>query len=283
MTDTPTGENTVFVPLDRLQVRRHAPSGDDTADAFEIDGTMPDGSRTVTVREADIDALAAAATVIGRWLTDAPSADVLTTATDPAMLEQWPLSGDRATRRGLRLLARWRESAETGETGEAGETGMERAAEAVRLDHQHLFVGPGHATASPYESVHRSAEGLLFDESTLDVRAWYHHFGVSAPREGKEPDDHIGLELEFLAALFTSALDSLAASDDEQASGFVAAAAQFTTDHLAQWAPAWFRLVAETAETDFHRGLAQLGLGLLDALASVLPGVELAAEADDLI
>ncbi len=209
--------------------------------------------REYTVSMGDLDALAAVATVLSRWLMSPPDAETLAVACAPDMLAEWPLPAERATMRGLRELARHRDENET--------------AESIAADHLRLFIGPGHAVASPYESVHRSLEGLLFDEQTLQVREWYKRFGLSAPREGKEPDDHIALELEFVALL----LGAAEAKNDDDASLFAQAVAQFTTAHLRTWAPAWFGIVLTQADTAFYRGVAHLGLGLLDELATTFP------------
>lgn len=210
-----------------------------------------------TVTDSDLDALAAVATVLSRWLMTPPDAETLATVCDPAMLADWPLPAEGATARGLRELGLHRDGAET--------------ADDVAADHMQLFVGPGHVPASPYESVHRSQEGLLFDEQTLQVREWYHRFGLNAPREGREPDDHIALELEFVAALLSAALEAFDTGADDDASLFTQAAAEFTATHLEQWAPAWFGIVLTQAQTSFYRGTAHLGLALLDTLRAKLP------------
>lgn len=228
------------------------------AGATHLPLAAPDPVGPIDVTAGDLDALGAAATVLSRWLFSPPNAQTLVTVCSPEMLADWPLAPERATARGLRELGRHREQAET--------------AEEVADDHMRLFVGPGHVPASPYESVHRSVQGLLFDEQTLQVREWYKRFGLSAPREGKEPDDHIALELEFVSALLGAALEAFEAGEDDNASLFVQAAADFTDAHLRAWAPAWFGIVLTKAQTSFYRGVAQLGLGFVDELRTRLPG-----------
>lgn len=218
-----------------------------------------DTAHTVhTVHEADLDAMAAVSTVLSRWLMSPPDAATLAAVCEPAMLAEWPLAPEGETAAGLRELARHREEGET--------------ADDVAADHMRLFVGPGHVPISPYESVHRSVEGLLFDEQTLQVRRWYHRFGLTAPREGREPDDHIALELEFVATLLGSAVDAVDAGENDDASLFAQSTAEFTAEHLGTWAPAWFGLVLAQARTPFYRGVAHLGLGLLEKLRLDLPG-----------
>ena len=172
------------------------------------------------------------------------------------MLAEWPLPARGHIERGLAELAASRDS---------------EGVEDIAADHARLFVGPGRVVAPPYESVHRSYEGLLFDEETLAVRAWYRRYGLSAPREGREPDDHMGLELEFLATLLGAALEAIDEDDDHDAAVFAQGARDFLDEHVRQWAPTFFGIVLEQAATHFYRGVAHLALGLLDESATILP------------
>lgn len=70
-----------------------------------------------------------------------------------------------------------------------------------RDDAMHLFGTLGRPLAEPHESVWLSREHLLFEEQTLQVRACYRRYGLGLVDQGREPDDHIGFELLFLAEL----------------------------------------------------------------------------------
>lgn len=139
-----------------------------------------------------LDRRAAALTVLSRLLLKAPGADALAALRDPAQLAEWPTP--EGASEGLALLA-----------------GSEESADDIRIDHQRLFGGAGPARANPFESVHRSEEGLKFDDQTIQVRAAYRELGLQAPRLNKEPDDHIGLELEFMATAYLRAAELLEA------------------------------------------------------------------------
>lgn len=94
----------------------------------------------------------------------------------------------------------------------------------------------------------------MFDWPPLEVREAYRSMGLAAARSN-EPDDHIGLELLFMALLI-----------QREAEGNVAARQarqQFLAEHLSQWAPAFCADVAAHAQTPFYRGVALLTRGLL--------------------
>ncbi|WP_176489688.1 TorD/DmsD family molecular chaperone [Mobilicoccus massiliensis] len=203
-----------------------------------------------------LDAIAAAAVPLSRWFYAPPDENALARLGEPGVLDSWPISADdMATRRGLELLARPHDHAR------------------IRADHTALFVGPGAMKAAPYESVHTSREGLLFEPETLDVRGWYRHYGLSAPRLGREPDDHVGLELEFVATLAGWAAEADDEGDRASASVFADGIRGFVTAHLLSWGPPFCDLVATQAGTDFYRGVAELTRGFLTALPVLMEPV----------
>ena len=148
---------------------------------------------------------------------------------------------------------------------------------AINKDNLYLFIGVGPALAPVWESVYFSKGRLLFQEQTLQVREWYASFGLQTERKHREPDDHIGLELGFIAHLATLALNSLEAGDQPAAEKNLQAQRDFLTQRLLRWEPAWAELVEKHAETNFYRGLARLMHGALLAAVELLH-VELSKE-----
>lgn len=183
----------------------------------------------IEIPEAD-ERLAAVWQVLSRLLLAAPDAATLAQVQDSDWLAGWPLAGGR-TAEALALVAE------------------PVAPIDVSDDFRQLFEGPSRHLVAPYESVHRGEDRLLFDEQTFAVREAYEAAGLRAPKFNQEPDDHIGLELEFCARLLIAG----AAADHDR----------FCAEHLLQWAPGFAAEVIERAETGFYRGVGML---LADAL-----------------
>lgn len=122
-------------------------------------------------------------------------------------------------------------------------------AEAVEQDYLRLLVGLGTPLAPPWESVWASDARLLFQRQTLDVRYWYRSAGLQAAELHHEPDDHIGLELEFVGRL-------LERGDDDTAAAFV-------REHPLAWADRWLLAVEQNARTAFYPALAAEAVRLL--------------------
>lgn len=148
----------------------------------------------------------------------------------------------------------------------------------LRSDYTRLFIGPGKVLAPPWESVYHSEERLVFQEQTLKVRAWYRRFGLEAEKIHNEPDDHIGLELFFLAHLASLGLEAIEKQDEEALNRTLQAQRQFLREHPLKWARLWCELVDEYARTDFYHGLALLTWGALQEMDAIL-GVEKPKEA----
>ncbi|MGO1383429.1 MAG: TorD/DmsD family molecular chaperone [Arachnia sp.] len=200
------------------------------------------------------EAFATAWTVLARVLEAPPSSDVLDSVRSSELLEEWPLAGQAGhtsepLAQGLASLA---ESRQLGES-----------VRSVADDHMRLFRGPGSAAVSPYESVHRSREGLVFERETLQVRQWYSRFGLRAPRLDQDPDDQIHLELEFCATLLTRGLEAHDLGHEAEAQTLFEASEDFCREHLFQWAPAFFEALHKVSATHFYKGLAGLALDAL--------------------
>lgn len=201
-----------------------------------------------------LDGVAAAFSVLGRFHREAPDEQTLTTFWE--LLDEWPLDGGEPVRRERAELALARESGET-----AGQ---------IRRDHAYLYGHTAVARVAPYESVHRGLEGLVFDDQTMEVRSAYRDLGLRAPRLNKEPDDHIGLEFDFIAQASLRALDCLDDGDHAGAQRDVDVGRTFLREHLERWAPEMLASVVAEARTHFMRGIAHLSLGALETYGALV-------------
>ena len=199
---------------------------------------------------------------LGRCFYEAPRPEWLAAFAGDRLFEAWPFpSGDDRTAAGLALLTAFCRGWDPAQLA------------ALTWDFNRLFVGPGEMLAAPWESVYRSKTKLTFQEPTLQVRALYERFGVQAPAVHREPDDHLGLELAFVATLSDLAARAATENDTTELGRCFEAERDFLQDHLLAWAPACLELVEKHAETDYYRGAALLALGSL-AESARLCGVQ---------
>ncbi|MEG2023994.1 MAG: molecular chaperone TorD family protein [Gordonibacter sp.] len=128
----------------------------------------------------------------------------------------------------------------------------------VAADYNRLFLGMGPHPIAPYESVFSSAEGLLMQEARDEVVAVYHSEGFAVEDAFNLPEDHLSLELEFMALMAERTALSLEAESPDEAERCLSVQRAFLEDHLGCWVPAFCDAVSEQARTTFFRGLARM-------------------------
>lgn len=162
-------------------------------------------------------------------------------------------------------VAQLRENSDTLQLTDMNEGGQllhhffDQATESTLLlakdEFKRLFAGPGSIPAPPWESVYRSQEHLLFGATTYQVRKKYHHFGLQYIRENNEPDDHLILELEFMAYLNDLCMKQ---QDVQGVADLLSSQIQFLDEHLCQWIPLFTEKILKAAKSDLYRGAALL-------------------------
>ncbi|MDF2626946.1 MAG: dmsD2 [Symbiobacteriaceae bacterium] len=133
----------------------------------------------------------------------------------------------------------------------------------LRWDYTRLFIGPDRLPAPPWESAYRTEEHVLFGEETLAVRRAFLSYGLVPKAMGSEPDDHIGLELNFMFETCRLAAEAAEEGDGARADRVLRDQQTFLTEHLLRWAPEFGADVAKDAQTGFYQGMALMLTGLL--------------------
>ncbi|MBE3598445.1 MAG: molecular chaperone TorD family protein [Limnochordaceae bacterium] len=182
-------------------------------------------------------------------------------------LRAFPLARANAeVEQGTALAAGYLEQPES-----LSEEGLDR----LRWDYTRLFIGPARLPAPPWESAYLTEERLLFAEPTLAVRRAYLQYALVPRHFPHEADDHVGLELEFMARLAELSLERFGRSSrkrDPEAAGATAGAPypqllhdqqRFLREHLMRWIPRFTLDVEKAASTDFYRGMAMVLRGSL--------------------
>jgi len=179
---------------------------------------------------------------------------------DEDVFAEAPFSAEREdVKAGLEILQKWVAAGLSDETFEQ-----------MQVDYTRLFIGSAEVIAPPWGSVYLSDSRLMFQEKTLEVRSWYQRFGLQSEKLYREPDDHIGLELAFLAHLAKLGIQALGEEDPEQFAALLDAQRNFLSEHMLRWAPRFCEQVVAEAKTDFYRGMALLMRGALFDLAELL-------------
>lgn len=127
----------------------------------------------------------------------------------------------------------------------------------LTTEYTRLFLGPTKLPAPPWESVYVSKEPLLFQESTLTVRRSYLKHGFIPQNYPHEADDHLALELDFMASLSGLAHNALEQSDFDKVTDAMEDQKAFLEDHLLKWIPQ-FAAKLNASDTYAYGNLAHI-------------------------
>ena len=189
-----------------------------------------------------------AADIVGQLFLDEPQGPLLDALSDPSFLQSWPLENDASQQAIAALLKAERDTAE-----------------ALQRDHLYLFIGVSAPLAQPYESPYFSKDGLVMDDDTAAVAAFYHQIGF-APGMDHLPPDHIGLEFRCIGYLCALSLN---ADREEDRSAALEALRTFTAEHPGRFAEQVLGGVEKHANTAIYRALPGLARGVLAAVETL--------------
>lgn len=200
--------------------------------------------------------------LLGKLIFSLPDGEWLQSLYTNEVFAEAPFAMDQPdVVQGLALLNRW---------GQSPIEIDDSMLQDLNVDSTRLFFGPGRVLAPLWESVYFTEERLVFQESTLDVRRWYQRFKLEPENLHKEPDDHIALEMAFVAHLASLGVQALEIGDEGECERLLQAQSEFADGHLLKWGAVWCQRVIENARTDFYQGIALLTRGALAELAQVL-------------
>ncbi len=132
----------------------------------------------------------------------------------------------------------------------------------LSADFAQLFLGTGNISIAsgihPYESVYTSDNRLIMQEARDHVVQIYTNYRLEVGEGPAIPEDHIGIELEFMAHL--SSLISCS-QNNRLGSGQPSPLLDkkdFLEQHILNWIPQFCTDIVMQAETTFYKGLARL-------------------------
>ncbi|HCC70272.1 MAG TPA: hypothetical protein DEQ09_03855 [Bacteroidales bacterium] len=133
-------------------------------------------------------------------------------------------------------------------------------------DHLELFGGKGKPLAPPYGSVYMSVDHL-YDNTSVEVRKLYNAYGWKSRFEGEIPDDHLGIELQFINLL----LDKYPQLEDDVCRKEIRSdLAKFIETYIEPWIDEWNKLIQSNAVSDFYKGIGYLTVaGIEDIYATM--------------
>lgn len=136
--------------------------------------------------------------------------------------------------------------------------------ERLGVEYTRLFSGvqEGQAPPPPFESVWR--EDRLIGESTVQVIEAYATAGFADIEPAAGPQDHIAVELKFIALLALREAEAWREKKPDQAKARLAQQQAFIDQHLNAWAPRWANEIRRQSREPLFAALAGLLVAGLD-------------------
>lgn len=136
----------------------------------------------------------------------------------------------------------------------------------LAVDYVRAFIGHGvdaYSAAYPFESVYTSPKRLMMQEARDEVLAVYRSEGLDKLPSWKESEDHLALELEFMAVLGDRIVAAAETGDEAEVERLLSTQRNFLEDHLASWVPLMTADLRRFAQSGLYQGLASLTDGFL--------------------
>jgi TorA maturation chaperone TorD len=128
-----------------------------------------------------------------------------------------------------------------------------------------LFINPGQQVGRkrimPWESAYFTSPPRMYGPPYHEVVEAFRLVGFEKPNEYHEPEDHISLELEFMAHLVRLTTASIDSRKPEFALGYLKLQKEFLTEHLLRWVGKFSQELmqnSEKREVDFYYALGMM-------------------------
>lgn len=123
-----------------------------------------------------------------------------------------------------------------------------------------VFFGMGPITARhafPYESVYTSDKGIMMQDAYVQVVRTYREQHLAKDSSFTEPEDHIAVELAFVATLSDRTATFLSEGHEDAANETVVQQKAFIESHLLNWIDMFCVDLTKAAGEGFYSELAQ--------------------------
>lgn len=141
----------------------------------------------------------------------------------------------------------------------------------LAVEYASLFLNVGLKPVHLAESVYLGKNHLLYEEPYFDAVRIYQIYGFKKRVSFREPEDHISIELEFMAHLCDLAALSIEQGKEDYAVGYLKNQKEFLETHLAKWTPELAKKLRWASKNEFYLALADLLEGFVDTERSLAP------------
>ena len=144
-------------------------------------------------------------------------------------------------------------------TSKLDELDMGNAVDKVNVEYTGLFIGPGVPKAPPWESFYNTRKKLFFGTTAFVMKDLLNKQGLESKNRGRQPEDHLGLELLYLTVL----TEKLQNQDIQSQVIIIKDQLSFMDEHLLSWVPKLYEDAKDNGSLGFYSGFIEIIWGTL--------------------
>ena len=155
--------------------------------------------------------------------------------------------------------------------GALSDAERERLRGELAAEYPALFLNASERAVHPFESVYTSASGRVMQQAREEVLREYREAGMDRAADFHEPEDHLAVECEFMAALCRKALEAFKAGDRAGGLELLRRQEAFLGRHLMVWVPRFCQDLRQATSSAFYLWLATMTAEMLESERDAVP------------
>jgi TorA maturation chaperone TorD len=128
----------------------------------------------------------------------------------------------------------------------------------LAAEYASLFLNVGRNPVHLVESVYLGENHLLYEKQYFDTIRIYQIYGFKKKASFHEPEDHVSIELEFMAQLCDLTALSIEQGKEDYTIDYLKNQREFLETHLARWVSQLAKNLKRASRNDFYLALADL-------------------------
>lgn len=144
-------------------------------------------------------------------------------------------------------------------TSRLDEQDILRSIEDVNVEYTELFIGPGAPKAPPWESFYNTRKKLFFGTTAYVMKDLLNKQGLESKNSGRQPEDHLGLELLYLTVL----TEQMHNQDVNYQVNIIKEQLSFMDEHILSWIPKLYDDARNSGSVGFYSGFIEIIWGTL--------------------
>lgn len=134
----------------------------------------------------------------------------------------------------------------------------------LAVEYAGLFLGVWGKPPHPSESIYGKVRGQLMQRERDEVLALYNSAGLVLSKNFREPEDHVAIELQFMAFLAGETANAADAKNTKKIGELIETQELFLKMHLGKWLGFLTHDVMEAGHVDFYKGICLLTQGFVE-------------------